>query len=170
MTDRPPLMKILVIGLDGAEPTLLEQWMESGDAPNLTKLGLRSIKGVVRNPYALEAGSYDQVSTRACCPPSSHSSTGGAISIPRSKAISGSARAVPPRTFGNICRTWGKRRLIVDAPYVCVDPSLNGAGRSSPTAAQFGRASAMCGSRSRVKFAARCSHCARLSRGRFLSM
>ena len=122
-----PLTKMLVIGVDGAEPGLFEDWMASGDMPNLARLKERSLKGRTSNPYALEAGSVW---------PTFHTGL-----VPGHQPQHDAQRyfdrdtytynwleldAVEPSIWQHLSAQ-GKRCLVINAPFVRLDPTLNGA-------------------------------------------
>ncbi|MEN8822505.1 MAG: alkaline phosphatase family protein [Abyssibacter sp.] len=52
----PNTQQLLIIGVDAGSPELFQQWMDTGDMPNLAALRARSLWGGVQSPYALEAG------------------------------------------------------------------------------------------------------------------
>ncbi len=122
-----PLAKTLVIGVDGGEPTLFDQWSEAGDLPNFDRLRARGTTGRTRNPTGLEAGAVW---------PSFH--TG--LSPGRQPQYDGlrhfdselynnrwyEADEVMPHLWRTLSDQ-NRRVLVIDAPYARLDHNLDGA-------------------------------------------
>jgi predicted AlkP superfamily phosphohydrolase/phosphomutase len=53
---RMPLTKLLVIGLDAAEPALLDLWAREGRLPALAALGERAFRAAIANPPGIYTG------------------------------------------------------------------------------------------------------------------
>ncbi len=122
-----PKTKVLVIGVDAAEPTLLEKWAGEGDLPNIAALIKRGVKGSVQNPVGFEAGAVW---------PTFHTGK-----MPGKQQQYEAMRYFDPRTYEfeyykqsdiETDLMWeyfskqGKRCAVIDAPYCQIDPSLNG--------------------------------------------
>lgn len=126
VTEHKPLTKVLVIGVDGAEPKLLQQWTASGDLPNLARLQERSLYGSTRNPVALEAGSVWPVFHTGLLPGNQPQFDGQRFFDYQSYSYKWfDAEAVMPNIWQHLSAQ-GKRCLVIDAPYVRLDPELNG--------------------------------------------
>ncbi len=122
-----PKTKVLVIGVDAAEPTLLEEMMAAGELPNLTALRSRGLHGGVQNPIGFEAGAVW---------PTFHTGKN-----PGKQQQYDGLRKFNPQTYdfdwyqGDQIKSdyiWqylskqGKRCAVIDAPYCQIDPNLNG--------------------------------------------
>lgn len=122
-----PKTKILVIGVDAAEPTLLEEMMEFGEMPNIQGLSNRSVQGGIQNPIGFEAGAAW---------PTFHTGQ-----LPGQQQQYDGMRHFNPQTYGfdyydgdeiKCDYIWqylskrGKRCAVIDAPYCRIDPTING--------------------------------------------
>ncbi len=122
-----PKTKVLVIGVDAAEPTLLDAMMAKGDLPNMAALRSKSLHGGVQNPIGFEAGAVW---------PTFHTGK-----KPGKQQQYDGMRKFNPQTYGfdwyrgdeirsdNIWQYFskqGKRCAVIDAPYCQIDPTLNG--------------------------------------------
>jgi predicted AlkP superfamily phosphohydrolase/phosphomutase len=117
---------LLVIGVDGAEPKLLKQWMQSGDLPNLARLQANSLTGSTKNPYALEAGSVWPAFHTGLNPGHQPQFDGLRFFDSQSYSVKWfEADAVVPNLWQHLS-SQGKRCLVIDTPYVRLDPTLNG--------------------------------------------
>ena len=126
-TDAQPLTRVLVIGVDGAEPEMLRQWVASGDLPNIAKLLERSFSGSTQNPYALEAGSVWPAFHTGLVPGKQPQFDGQRFFDASDYSFKWfDASGVLPNLWQHLS-SQGKRCLIIDAPYVRLDPDLNGA-------------------------------------------
>lgn len=122
-----PKTKTLVIGVDAAEPTMLENMMAAGDLPNLSSLQSRGMSGGVQNPVGFEAGAVW---------PTFHTGK-----LPGQQQQYDGLRRFNPNTYrfdwysGDQIQNdyiWqylskqGKRCAVIDAPYCQIDPNING--------------------------------------------
>ncbi len=125
--DHVPLTQLLVIGVDGAEPRLLRRWIASGDLPNLAKLQESSLVGGTQNPFALEAGSVWPAFHTGLTPGTQPQFDGLRFFDSDTYTVKWFEGAqVMPNIWQHLsCQQ--KRCLIINAPYVRLDPTLNGA-------------------------------------------
>ena len=122
-----PKAKVLVIGVDAAEPTILDAMMAQGDLPNIAAIRNRGIHGGVQNPIGFEAGAVW---------PTFHTGK-----KPGQQQQYDGMRKFNPKTYqfdwfrgdeiqnDNIWQylsKQGKRCAVIDAPYCQIDPTING--------------------------------------------
>ncbi len=122
-----PLTKMLVIGVDGGETALFEQWMHTGDMPNLKALRDRGLWGRTKNPDGLEAGAVWPTFHTGLKPGHQPQYDGqrhfdSKIYQDRWYELD----EVEPSLWRHLSNQ-GKRVLVIDAPYVRLDPNVNGA-------------------------------------------
>lgn len=119
--------KVLVIGLDAAESTLLERWVSEGRLPAMAALHEQG------SAYRLD-NSWDTLPT-AVWPEltSGRRPCNGALFFPPRQLRTGEAaprRVLPeevdPRGFWTIASDAGKRVAAIDLPWTVPPPSLNG--------------------------------------------
>ena len=117
----------MVIGIDGAEPELLNRWIASGDLPNLARLQSNSLTGQTRNPYALEAGAVWPAFHTGLNPGNQPQYDGQRFFDVEDYSFRWfEADKVEPNLWQHLSAQ-GKRCLVIDAPYVRLDPTMNGA-------------------------------------------
>ena len=122
--DRP--RKLVVIGLDGAEPSMMERQIESGDLPNLSRLLDRSHAARTRNPYALEAGAAWPVFHTGLMPGHQPLFDGQRYFDSDSYTYRWhDADSVAPLLWERLSEH-GKRCLVIDAPYARLNEEING--------------------------------------------
>ncbi|MDH3707229.1 MAG: alkaline phosphatase family protein, partial [Acidimicrobiia bacterium] len=100
--------------------------MASGDLPNVAKLGERSLRGRVCNPHALEAGAVWPTFHTGLLP--GHQPQYDGQRYFDSQTYSDKwfdGQSVEPALWQHLSAL-GKRCLVIDAPYVRLDPSLDG--------------------------------------------
>ena len=118
--------KIVVIGVDGAEPSLLDRWMQSGDLPNFVALHQRSLSGRTKNPYALEAGAAWPVFHTGLLPGNQPLFDGQRYFDRETYSYRWhGADSVRPLLWERLSEQ-GKRCLVIDTPYVRLNKKLNG--------------------------------------------
>lgn len=112
--------------MDGAEPQLLEQLIAAGDLPNISRLRERSLTGRTQNPYALEAGSAWPTFHTGLLPGHQPQFDGQRFFDSQDYTFKWFESAdVMPNLWQHLSSE-GKRCLVIDAPYVRLDSSLNG--------------------------------------------
>ncbi len=124
---KQPLTRVLVIGLDSGEPSLIKEWAGQGLLPNLAKLMQKSTCADVKNPKGMESGAVW---------PTFHTAK-----LPGHYAQHDALRTFDPDTYGYHHLTYddlpkdnlwqrlsreGKRCCVIDSPYVPLDPEING--------------------------------------------
>ena len=121
-----PLTQVMIIGIDGGEPELLERWIASGDLPNIARLKSNSLSGRTRNPYALEAGAVWPAFHTGLNPGNQPQYDGQRFFDTANYSFRWfEADKVKPNLWQHLS-SQGKRCLVIDAPYVRLDPALNG--------------------------------------------
>ncbi|PYV92396.1 MAG: hypothetical protein DMG05_04745 [Acidobacteria bacterium] len=122
-----PPTKVLVLGIDAANPTLLQHWAEDGTLPNLRSLIARGVVGKTRSIEGFFIGStwpsfYTGVT------PARHGFhylvqlKPGTYDFYRPAAV-GIVRCDP---FWSRLSQAGRRVAVLDVPLICVDRSING--------------------------------------------
>ena len=119
--------RVLFIGLDAAESTLLEQWAETGDLPTFKRL-IDTAPGIkLDNPLETLPGAiWPEITTGRAChrdalyfhPRQLH--TGEVAMRPVA------AEEIDPRTFYTVASDAGRRVAVVDLPQVPLVRTLNG--------------------------------------------
>lgn len=120
------MSKLLIVGVDAGSPELFDRWIRSGDMPTLAKIQREGAWGRVANPYGLEAGAVWPVFHCG-------------LSVGRHPQYDG-RRYFDPKDYGTrwygpeqtATPFWrqlsdqGLRCLLLDPPYVHLDPEING--------------------------------------------
>lgn len=118
--------KLLLIGVDAGSPDLFERWTQSGDMPNLAELFRTGLSGRVRNPYALEAGSAWPVFHSGLLPGHQPQYDGRRVFDPDTYSHRWYELDETPPPFWRQLGDQGLRCLLIDPPYVRLDPRING--------------------------------------------
>ncbi|MEL7027626.1 MAG: alkaline phosphatase family protein [Pseudomonadota bacterium] len=122
-----PATRVLVLGLDSASPELLDQWMQSGDMPNLARLRKRGAIGATTQPDLLGNGAVWSCFHAGLNPGREPFFDG----LRHFDAETYSFRNFKPGEV-DVEWTWrrlaknGKRCLLVDLPYTHLEPVPNG--------------------------------------------
>ncbi len=122
--DRLP--KVLIIGLDAAEPRLLEQWIADGTLPALRGLMNDALWGAVENPTGFDAGAaWPSFATGLT--PGRHGQFDGTKRLdPETYATRQLRRDELRDPFWKTLSDAGKSVAVVDVPYALLEPTLNG--------------------------------------------
>ncbi len=127
MSESIPTARVLVLGIDSAEPTVLHDMAANGLLPNIAALIAQGVSGTVQNPIGFESG---------CVWQSFHTGK-----LPGQHAMYDGLRYFNPQTYDfsflsqeemgtdhiwQVLSRQGKRCAVIDAPYAQVDPSMNG--------------------------------------------
>ena len=122
-----PNTKVMVLGIDSAEPQLIHEMVGAGRLPHIASLLTRGVTGAVQNPRGFESGTVWQ-SFHTGKEPGDHPMYDG-------------LRYFNPRTYGfsfleqsevGADLIWehlskhGKRCAVIDAPYCQIGQTING--------------------------------------------
>lgn len=122
----PERKRLLIIGVDAGAPQLFERWSASGDLPTVARLWREGAWGRVENPYALEAGAAWPVFHSGLMPGNQPQYDARRLFDPRDYSTRWYAAEETPPPFWRRLSDRGVRCLLVDPPYVHLDPALNG--------------------------------------------
>lgn len=121
-----PLTRLLILGIDAGAPQLFAQWTRSGDMPNLARLWQDSAWGRVENPPGLEAGAVWPVFHSGLLPGHQPQYDGRRWFDPTDYSVRWYTHEQTPPTFWRQLSDQGLRCLLIDPPYVHLDPEING--------------------------------------------
>lgn len=137
--------RILVVGLDSADKSLIARWAGDGTLPNFQRLIENAASALIRNPLGLEGGSL-WPSFHTGLLPGNHGQYDGYRRYDpldyQDKNYG--AGDLPEGTIWNLLSAAGKRVVVIDAPFADVSDGLNGvqiadwAPHSRPTVGDFG--------------------------------
>ncbi len=118
--------KVLIIGLDAAEPRLLERWIADGTLPALRRLLNDALWGAVENPTGFDAGAaWPSFATGLT--PGRHGQFDGTKRLdPETYATRQLRRDELKDPFWKTLSDAGKTVAVVDVPYALLEPTLNG--------------------------------------------
>ncbi len=123
-----PLTKVLVLGIDSGEPSLMKKWAAEGLLPNMKRLLEKSAWGRVVNPKGFESGSAWPTFHSAKKPANFGQYEGPRYFDSQTYEFDHATfDQVPPDFIWQRLSRAGKRCFIMDAPYALLDPSINGA-------------------------------------------
>ena len=122
-----PLTKVLLIGVDSADPDLIERWGAMGDLPNLMKLQNRSAWSRVNNSEAgIDAGSAWPTFNSGLNPGRQPQYEGMRYFDSKTYEDSYYAPDEAANVFWQDLSRAGLRSFVMDAPFVHLDPRING--------------------------------------------
>jgi predicted AlkP superfamily phosphohydrolase/phosphomutase len=116
--------RVFVVGLDGAEPDLIEPWIARGHLPNLAALKARGCWGRLRSTADCFAPSVWPCFTYGTNPARSNIFSSFPLTAGGSNVRALSAKRIPDRPFMAYAR--GMKSVLVDIPKSAPDPALNG--------------------------------------------
>ena len=119
--------RVLMIGIDSGDKDLIDEWSAAGDLPNIASLANRSLTGEVHNAKHLETGSV-WPTFHAGVRVGSHPHYDGMRKFNSETCDHDWFQPgdnVTDPFFKNFSKA-GYRCAIIDAPFVFLDPSING--------------------------------------------
>lgn len=122
------LTKVLVLGIDSGEPSLMTQWAADGLLPNMKRLLDKSTWGRVANPRGFESGAAWPTFQTAKTPGNFGQYEGPRYFNPQTYEFDHkTVEQTPPDYIWQRLTRAGKRCFLLDPPYVPLDPAINGA-------------------------------------------
>ena len=124
---RKPLAKVLVLGIDSGEPSLVTRYAAEGLLPNIQRLQNQSVWGRVANPKGFESSSVWPTFQTAKRPGNLGQYEGLRYFNPKTYDFDHLKHDEVPEDYlwQRLSRA-GKRCFVFDAPYAMLDRSLNG--------------------------------------------
>lgn len=122
-----PCARVLVIGVDSAEPTLLQKMVRDGLLPNLASLLNPGVSGRVQNPTGFESGSVWQSFHTGKVPGQHPMYDGLRYFNPQTYEFSYlTPEEIATDNIWQYLSKQGKRCAVIDAPYCQVTGEFNG--------------------------------------------
>ena len=124
---RKPLAKVLVLGIDSGEPSMVTRYAAEGLLPNIKKMQSQSVWGRVANPKGFESSSVWPTFHTAKRPGNMGQYEGLRYFDPQTYDFDHlTYDEVPEDYLWQRLSRAGKRCFVFDAPYALLDPSING--------------------------------------------
>ncbi len=120
------MAKVLIIGLDAADPSLVQRWANDGTLPAMRGLMHTTMWGAVENPHGVAAGSAWPTFATGLLP-GRHGQFDGTKRF--DPATYRTRRLTPTElkdTFWKRLSDAGRKVAVIDVPYMLTEPSLNG--------------------------------------------
>jgi predicted AlkP superfamily phosphohydrolase/phosphomutase len=119
--------RVLVVGLDAAEPTLLDRWSTDGTLPALARLRARSTASSLTNSIdTLPGGIWLELNSGRRCGESGFYFPARQLHTGEAEPRPVEAHEVDPRTFWTAASDAGRRVAAFDMPLALVAPGVNG--------------------------------------------
>ena len=124
---RKPLAKVLVLGIDSGEPSMVTRYAAEGLLPNIQRLQNRSVWGRVANPKGFESSAVWPTFQTAKRPGNMGQYEGLRYFDPQTYDFDHFTEDQVPEDYlwQRLSRA-GKRCFVFDAPYALLDRSING--------------------------------------------
>jgi predicted AlkP superfamily phosphohydrolase/phosphomutase len=118
--------RLVVIGVDAGSPELFQRWSAQGYLPNFYRLTGSSRSYRVENPYGLEAGSVWPVFHTGAAPGRQPQYDGRRVFMPGDYSVRWYGGDETPPTVWRRLSEAGWQCLLVDPPYLPLDPAVKG--------------------------------------------
>ena len=119
--------RVLVVGLDAAEPTLLERWSADGTLPTLARLREHSTASSLTNSIdTLPGGIWLELNTGRRCSETGFYFPARQLHTGEVEPRAVEAEEVDPRAFWTAASDAGKRVAAFDMPLAVLAPGVNG--------------------------------------------